>query len=99
MEGRGASWEVWWIGEEEKGLAASRHSPCPPRPLRPPQLAKESERLQAMMAHLHMRPSEPKPFSQPVSGLPVPHPPAPAAPARWTPTRHARLSTCPIAHS
>ncbi|XP_042684264.1 forkhead box protein P4 isoform X1 [Centrocercus urophasianus] len=29
------------------------------------QLAKESERLQAMMAHLHMRPSEPKPFSQP----------------------------------
>lgn len=33
----------------------------------PPQLAKESERLQAMMAHLHMRPSEPKPFSQPVS--------------------------------
>ncbi|XP_048184241.1 LOW QUALITY PROTEIN: forkhead box protein P4 [Corvus hawaiiensis] len=30
-------------------------------------LAKESERLQAMMAHLHMRPSEPKPFSQPVS--------------------------------
>lgn len=32
-----------------------------------PQLAKESERLQAMMAHLHMRPSEPKPFSQPVS--------------------------------
>ncbi|KAM6398855.1 forkhead box protein P4 isoform 1-T1 [Rhynochetos jubatus] len=34
------------------------------------QLAKESERLQAMMAHLHMRPSEPKPFSQPVSGSP-----------------------------
>lgn len=31
------------------------------------QLAKESERLQAMMAHLHMRPSEPKPFNQPVS--------------------------------
>ncbi|ELW66060.1 Forkhead box protein P4 [Tupaia chinensis] len=31
------------------------------------QLAKESERLQAMMAHLHMRPSEPKPFSQPHS--------------------------------
>ncbi|NWH48425.1 FOXP4 protein, partial [Fregata magnificens] len=30
------------------------------------QLAKESERLQAMMAHLHMRPSEPKPFSQPL---------------------------------
>uniref|UniRef100_A0A674MZR8 Forkhead box P4 n=1 Tax=Takifugu rubripes TaxID=31033 RepID=A0A674MZR8_TAKRU len=32
------------------------------------QLAKESERLQAMMAHLHMRPSEPKPFNQPVNG-------------------------------
>ncbi|KAF1514183.1 Forkhead box protein P4, partial [Eudyptes sclateri] len=32
-----------------------------------PQLAKESERLQAMMAHLHMRPSEPKPFSQPLN--------------------------------
>ncbi|KAM4700222.1 forkhead box protein P4 isoform 3-T5 [Discoglossus pictus] len=29
------------------------------------QLSKESERLQAMMTHLHMRPSEPKPFSQP----------------------------------
>lgn len=37
-----------------------------------PQLAKESERLQAMMAHLHMRPSEPKPFSQPVSDSPCP---------------------------
>lgn len=37
-----------------------------------PQLAKESERLQAMMAHLHMRPSEPKPFSQPVSVRPPP---------------------------
>uniref|UniRef100_A0A8C6TI86 Forkhead box P4 n=1 Tax=Neogobius melanostomus TaxID=47308 RepID=A0A8C6TI86_9GOBI len=31
------------------------------------QLAKESERLQAMMAHLHMRPSEPKPYSQPLN--------------------------------
>ncbi|XP_048110852.1 forkhead box protein P4 isoform X14 [Alosa alosa] len=31
------------------------------------QLAKESERLQAMMTHLHMRPSEPKPFNQPVN--------------------------------
>uniref|UniRef100_A0A8C7WLU2 Forkhead box P4 n=1 Tax=Oryzias sinensis TaxID=183150 RepID=A0A8C7WLU2_9TELE len=49
------------------------------------QLAKESERLQAMMTHLHMRPSEPKPFNQPVStscdaypeGLP--HPPTSAA--------------------
>lgn len=36
-------------------------------PCCPSQLAKESERLQAMMAHLHMRPSEPKPFNQPVS--------------------------------
>nr|XP_060629061.1 forkhead box protein P4 isoform X5 [Anolis sagrei ordinatus] len=35
------------------------------------QLAKESERLQAMMAHLHMRPSEPKPFSQPDYQLPA----------------------------
>ncbi|KAM5327854.1 forkhead box protein P4 isoform 1-T1 [Glossophaga mutica] len=34
------------------------------------QLAKESERLQAMMAHLHMRPSEPKPFSQPLNPAP-----------------------------
>uniref|UniRef100_A0A8C5NRP7 Forkhead box P4 n=1 Tax=Junco hyemalis TaxID=40217 RepID=A0A8C5NRP7_JUNHY len=39
--------------------------PCPASCL--PQLAKESERLQAMMAHLHMRPSEPKPFSQPLN--------------------------------
>ncbi|XP_047661322.1 forkhead box protein P4 isoform X4 [Tachysurus fulvidraco] len=31
------------------------------------QLAKESERLQAMMTHLHMRPSEPKPFNQPLN--------------------------------
>ncbi|XP_062842199.1 forkhead box protein P4 [Trichomycterus rosablanca] len=31
------------------------------------QLAKESERLQAMMAHLHMRPSEPKPYNQPLN--------------------------------
>ncbi|XP_053562727.1 forkhead box protein P4 isoform X2 [Bombina bombina] len=31
------------------------------------QLSKESERLQAMMTHLHMRPSEPKPFSQPLN--------------------------------
>uniref|UniRef100_I3KT42 Forkhead box P4 n=1 Tax=Oreochromis niloticus TaxID=8128 RepID=I3KT42_ORENI len=36
------------------------------------QLAKESERLQAMMTHLHMRPSEPKPFNQPVSTHPKP---------------------------
>ncbi|KAL0978465.1 hypothetical protein UPYG_G00170790 [Umbra pygmaea] len=31
------------------------------------QLAKESERLQAMMTHLHMRPSEPKHFNQPLN--------------------------------
>eukprot|EP00062_Callorhinchus_milii_P014122 gi/632963272/ref/XP_007897787.1/ PREDICTED: forkhead box protein P4 [Callorhinchus milii] len=31
------------------------------------QLSKESERLQAMMAHLHMRPSDPKPFAQPLN--------------------------------
>ncbi|ERE89606.1 forkhead box protein P4-like isoform 1 [Cricetulus griseus] len=36
----------------------------------PKELAKESERLQAMMAHLHMRPSEPKPFSQPLNPVP-----------------------------
>ncbi|NXE08334.1 FOXP4 protein, partial [Lophotis ruficrista] len=41
----------WW-----KGKATGRE-----------RLAKESERLQAMMAHLHMRPSEPKPFSQPLN--------------------------------
>lgn len=40
----------------------------------PSQLAKESERLQAMMAHLHMRPSEPKPFNQPVSYTTPPDP-------------------------
>ncbi|XP_025908941.1 forkhead box protein P4 isoform X5 [Nothoprocta perdicaria] len=62
------------------------------------QLAKESERLQAMMAHLHMRPSEPKPFSQPVSAhstsdtFPdgLPHPPtsatAPITPLRQGPS-------------
>uniref|UniRef100_A0A9J7Y7P3 Forkhead box P4 n=1 Tax=Cyprinus carpio carpio TaxID=630221 RepID=A0A9J7Y7P3_CYPCA len=58
------------------------------------QLAKESERLQAMMTHLHMRPSEPKPFNQPLNlastmslskreteGFPegLPHPPTSAA--------------------
>ncbi|XP_072134783.1 forkhead box protein P4 isoform X2 [Mobula birostris] len=31
------------------------------------QLSKETERLQAMMAHLHMRPSDPKPFAQPLN--------------------------------
>ncbi|XP_068275192.1 forkhead box protein P4 isoform X9 [Nyctibius grandis] len=60
------------------------------------QLAKESERLQAMMAHLHMRPSEPKPFSQPVSATSdtfpdgLPHPPtsatAPITPLRQGPS-------------
>uniref|UniRef100_A0A8B9JYZ9 Forkhead box P4 n=1 Tax=Astyanax mexicanus TaxID=7994 RepID=A0A8B9JYZ9_ASTMX len=65
------------------------------------QLAKESERLQAMMAHLHMRPSEPKPFNQPLNlassgsllkrdseGFPegLPHPPTSAA-APITPMR------------
>lgn len=48
---------------EHVGMLPSRLT----RSLLLPQLAKESERLQAMMAHLHMRPSEPKPFSQPVS--------------------------------
>uniref|UniRef100_A0A9J7ZUV5 Forkhead box P4 n=1 Tax=Cyprinus carpio carpio TaxID=630221 RepID=A0A9J7ZUV5_CYPCA len=58
------------------------------------QLAKESERLQAMMTHLHMRPSEPKSFNQPLNlassvslskreseGFPegLPHPPTSAA--------------------
>ncbi|XP_057243001.1 forkhead box protein P4-like, partial [Malurus melanocephalus] len=61
------------------------------------QLAKESERLQAMMAHLHMRPSEPKPFSQPVSVspfLPSACPSAtfsrgcwPSLPSAWAPAR------------
>ncbi|XP_059393075.1 forkhead box protein P4-like isoform X3 [Carassius carassius] len=65
------------------------------------QLAKESERLQAMMTHLHMRPSEPKPFNQPLNlassmslskreteGFPegLPHPPTSAA-APITPMR------------
>ncbi|NXA39563.1 FOXP4 protein, partial [Eudromia elegans] len=45
-----------------RGAAADPPLSCLPR-----QLAKESERLQAMMAHLHMRPSEPKPFSQPLN--------------------------------
>lgn len=80
--------------EEEKGLAAHL------RPLHPPQLAKESERLQAMMAHLHMRPSEPKPFSQPVSGLPFPRPPGALQPCRpgpldpHPPSRSQHLPHC-----
>ncbi|XP_010861554.1 PREDICTED: forkhead box protein P4 [Bison bison bison] len=57
------------------------------------QLAKESERLQAMMTHLHMRPSEPKPFSQPVSDSPLP---AALRTARPRPlTGGPRLSTLP----
>lgn len=56
----------------------------PSSPPAPPQLAKESERLQAMMAHLHMRPSEPKPFNQPVSDSPLPATlPGPLAPPPW----------------
>ena len=56
--------------EGEEGPAAPSTGPCSPPAS--PQLAKESERLQAMMTHLHMRPSEPKPFSQPVSDSPLP---------------------------
>uniref|UniRef100_A0A669F1C6 Forkhead box P4 n=1 Tax=Oreochromis niloticus TaxID=8128 RepID=A0A669F1C6_ORENI len=48
------------------------------------QLAKESERLQAMMTHLHMRPSEPKPFNQPVST----HPKSTRPTQRVFPTPH-----------
>lgn len=59
-----------WAGGQDKAEAAGSRgqgvdSCSPPASL---QLAKESERLQAMMAHLHMRPSEP--FSQPVSPRP-----------------------------
>lgn len=72
-------WEegfFWVSGGGEVGCGGGRGpdpwglSSCPPPAS--PQLAKESERLQAMMAHLHMRPSEPKPFSQPVSDSPLP---------------------------
>lgn len=70
--GIGAFWGVRWDMEEEEDPAASRRSyPSPPASPTSIQLAKESERLQAMMAHLHMRPSEPKPFSQPVSASPL----------------------------
>ncbi|NXK56225.1 FOXP4 protein, partial [Chauna torquata] len=59
----------WGLGQA--GGAPPWPLPAPPYGLPPaaclPQLAKESERLQAMMAHLHMRPSEPKPFSQPLN--------------------------------
>uniref|UniRef100_A0A2K6GDL7 Forkhead box P4 n=1 Tax=Propithecus coquereli TaxID=379532 RepID=A0A2K6GDL7_PROCO len=66
------------------------------------QLAKESERLQAMMAHLHMRPSEPKPFSQPVTvsaadSFPdgLVHPPTSAA-APVTPLRPPGLNSASL---
>lgn len=66
------------------------------------QLAKESERLQAMMAHLHMRPSEPKPFSQPVTvsaadAFPdgLVHPPTSAA-APVTPLRPPGLGSASL---
>ncbi|XP_030652451.1 forkhead box protein P4 isoform X4 [Nomascus leucogenys] len=66
------------------------------------QLAKESERLQAMMAHLHMRPSEPKPFSQPVTvsaadSFPdgLVHPPTSAA-APVTPLRPPGLGSASL---
>ncbi|XP_072567163.1 forkhead box protein P2-like isoform X2 [Paramormyrops kingsleyae] len=58
------------------------------------QLSKERERLQAMMAHLHMRPSEPKPPPKPLNlvsnvsmtkNLPSAPPPN-APPAPTTPT-------------
>ncbi|NWR57317.1 FOXP4 protein, partial [Bucorvus abyssinicus] len=62
----------WGLGEGSPRLwAPLRWLPALPDHLPSasclPQLAKESERLQAMMAHLHMRPSEPKPFSQPLN--------------------------------
>uniref|UniRef100_A0A8D1FI77 Fork-head domain-containing protein n=1 Tax=Sus scrofa TaxID=9823 RepID=A0A8D1FI77_PIG len=66
------------------------------------QLAKESERLQAMMAHLHMRPSEPKAFSQPVTvsaadSFPdgLVHPPTSAA-APVTPLRPPGLGSASL---
>lgn len=66
------------------------------------QLAKESERLQAMMAHLHMRPSEPKPFSQPATisaadSFPdgLVHPPTSAA-APVTPLRPPGLGSASL---
>lgn len=80
-----------WDVEGEEGPAAP--STGPRSPPASPQLAKESERLQAMMTHLHMRPSEPKPFSQPVSDSPLP---AALRTARPRPlTGGPRLSTLP----
>ncbi|NXG02473.1 FOXP4 protein, partial [Sakesphorus luctuosus] len=61
----GAHWQLLhFMGTSMGSLALPDH--LPPASFLP-QLAKESERLQAMMAHLHMRPSEPKPFSQPLN--------------------------------
>ena len=100
---------AWYVEEEEEGpaaparpLPATRHNPCSPPTS--PQLAKESERLQAMMAHLHMRPSEPKPFSQPVSDSPLPaalqEPPPRYPPPPRTPHPFGTgLSILPVAHS
>ncbi|NWQ59477.1 FOXP4 protein, partial [Neopipo cinnamomea] len=63
--GLGAHWQLLQAtGTSMVSWALPDH--LPPAPCLP-QLAKESERLQAMMAHLHMRPSEPKPFSQPLN--------------------------------
>lgn len=77
---------------EHVGMLPSRLT----RSLLLPQLAKESERLQAMMAHLHMRPSEPKPFSQPVSTrlppCPTAAPQTPVLP--FFPTRASPCLAC-----
>ncbi|NXU91126.1 FOXP4 protein, partial [Xiphorhynchus elegans] len=63
--GLGTHWQLLQaMGTSMVGLTLPDH--LPPASFLP-QLAKESERLQAMMAHLHMRPSEPKPFSQPLN--------------------------------
>ncbi|NXP16228.1 FOXP4 protein, partial [Scytalopus superciliaris] len=63
--GLGAHWQLLQaMGTSMASSALSDHLPSASFL---PQLAKESERLQAMMAHLHMRPSEPKPFSQPLN--------------------------------
>ncbi|VTJ53326.1 Hypothetical predicted protein [Marmota monax] len=65
------------------------------------QLAKESERLQAMMAHLHMRPSEPKPFSQPPPQVP-PQAHGPSGPLGcWfsAPPHCSQLNPVPVSSS
>ncbi|NWR42635.1 FOXP4 protein, partial [Regulus satrapa] len=61
----GGSWQLLQTMDTSVVTLALSEHPLPASCL--PQLAKESERLQAMMAHLHMRPSEPKPFSQPLN--------------------------------